>query len=206
MVVKGTAGSARTTGHSWRNTGGGGRIRAQAAGREVIGDRRPDDRVERQRVGQPVAPEARFQGGDALAHVAAAPATAARDRAVARRVVHAFEPDHPAAGGAQGQGPVEIHPEVPASLGVTDRVRGSEADGAAHAALPTASGSGGRRLSNQSSRSTRPLRPHSAPSLSNAIAGQMTLLTPRAISAAWNRAFSWRSSGNGCPARSRAAR
>src|SRR3989440_166116 len=196
MVVKGTAGSARTTGHSWRNAGGG----------EVIGEGRPVDRVERQRLGQPVAPEVRFQGGDALAHVATAPATAARDRAVARSVVHAFEPDHPAAGGAQGEGPVEIHPEVPAPLRITDRVGGREADGAAHAALPTGSGSGGRRLSNQSSRSTRPLRPHSAPSLSNAIAGQMMLLTPRAVSAAWNRAFSWRSSGSRCPARSRAAR
>src|SRR2546423_12767953 len=84
-----------------------------------------------------------LQGGDALPHVTTAPATATRYGGVARIVVHAFEPDHPASGGTQGQGPVQVHPEVPAALGVADRVRGRDADCAAHAAPPSGSGSGG---------------------------------------------------------------
>src|SRR2546421_7743924 len=147
-----------------------------------------------------------LQGGDALAHVTAAPATAARHRRVARIVVHALEPDHPAAGGAQGQGPVQVYPEVPASLGVADGVGWREADGAAHAAPPTPSGSGGRSVSNQSSRSTRPPRPPPAPSCNTAIAGQTTQLTPRAVSAVWNSRFSSPSPAKRWPACSTAAR
>src|SRR5256714_8500911 len=142
------------------------------------------DRVERERIGEPVASEMCLQGGGALAHVTAAPATAARHRRVARIVVHALEPDHPAPGGAQGQGPVQVYPEVPASLGVADGVGWREADGAAHAAPPTPSGSGGRGGSNQTSRSPRPLRPHPAPSCTTPIAGPRLQRTPRAVSTA----------------------
>src|SRR5207253_9607517 len=128
--------------------------------------------------------EVRLQGGDALAHVAAAPATAARERVVALSVVHAFEPNHPTSDGAQGQGPVQVHPEVPASLGVADGVRRGETHREAHA---TPSESGGRSVSNQAPMSTSPLRPHPAPPFNRALAGQMTPSTPPAASAVGNR-------------------
>src|SRR2546430_7881203 len=145
-----------------------------------MGERPAVDRVERERIGDPVASEMCLQGGDALAHVTAAPATAARHRRVARIVVHALEPDHPAPGGAQGQGPVQVHPEVPASLGVADGVGWREADGAAHAAPPTPSGSGGRGGSDPPSRAPRPLRPPPAPPVYTGPAGRAAQAAPRA--------------------------
>src|SRR5207244_9415593 len=133
----------------------------------------------------------------------APPSRAVRERRVARIVAYAFQPDHPTSDGAQVQGPVQVHPEVPASLGVADGVRRGETHREAHA---TPSESGGRSVSNQASMSTSPLRPHSAPSFNRAMAGQMTQLTPRAVSAVWNRRLSSSSGANRYPARSTASR
>ena len=123
--------------------GARGRVQVDAALGDVVGQGPAVVRVERHRFGEAVGGEPRPQGRDAFPHVATAPAAAALHRAVRPGAIDALEPDHAGSGLTQGEGPVEVHPEVAAPLGVSDRVRRRQADRDAHAGASPAVGLAG---------------------------------------------------------------
>src|SRR5439155_3883819 len=111
----------------------GGSVQVQAALDQFARKRLVVQREERDRVREAVGLQAPFQRGDALARIRAV-ALAARVCALAE--VDALQPDDPASGGAQGEGPVQVHPEMAAALRVLDRLRRGEADRKAHRPPP----------------------------------------------------------------------
>src|SRR5260221_3338932 len=74
---------------------------------------------ERDRVREAVRLQSLLQGGDACARIGAV-SPAARVRAVVK--VDALQPDDAASVGAQGEGPVQVHPEMAAALRILNRL------------------------------------------------------------------------------------
>src|SRR6266699_5150617 len=107
-------------------------VQVQAALDKVARKRLVVQREERDRVREAIGLQSLLQGGDALTHIGAVPPLAARVRPVVK--VNALQPDDAASGGAQGESPIQIHPEMAAAPRVLDRLRRGEADRDAHRA------------------------------------------------------------------------
>src|SRR5262249_21527792 len=77
-------------------------------------------------------PKARLEFGGACPRIATAPASARRCRGVPIIEIDPLQPDHATAQGAKAQRPLKVDPEVAATVRVSNRIRGRQADGKAH--------------------------------------------------------------------------